>query len=184
MLRRPAPRTAVSRALRRAAVVTCACLTVSLTAGVSLADVTPDDKARVQQEKSDADSRVHNLTGHLHDTDEQLTSAYQALQETQSKLPGAEAELRQAQDAEAEAIADEQRARTAVEVAQAREGRARDELAATIESIESSRQDVARFAAQIYQEQGGIGELAIAMEATTPQEFADRLALVDTVMDV
>jgi len=42
---------------------------------------------------------------------------------------------------------------------------------------------VAQFAAQIYQEQG-FGQLDMALSSTDPQQFADRIALVDTVMDV
>lgn len=148
--------------------------------GVGVASAADDPHKR----KSEVDAQVQSLTGDLHDTDARLSGAYLALQETQSKIPGAEAALAQARDAEARAVAEEQRARTALEVAQAKEERARDDLARTTEAIETSRQDVARFAAQIYQEQGGLGELAVAMEATTPQEFADRLALMDTVMDV
>lgn len=185
MTARPAAHRLLPRSLRRAAVVTCVALTASL--GVTAAATAADDstKRKAQSEKAQADADVRSLTDDLHDTDAELSAAYQALQETQSRIPAAEAALRAAQDAEAVAIAEEQKARTALEVAQAKEERARDALAKTTEAIESSRDNVARFAAQIYQEQGGgLGELAIAMEATTPQEFADRLALVDTVMDV
>ena len=42
---------------------------------------------------------------------------------------------------------------------------------------------MAQFAAQIYQEQG-FGQLDMALSSTDPQQFADRIALVDTVMDV
>ena len=46
-----------------------------------------------------------------------------------------------------------------------------------------SRERVAQFAAQIYQEQG-CASLDMALSSTDPQQFADRIALVDTVMDV
>lgn len=178
MTRHPASWSLRPRAFRRAAAVACATLVASL--GVAVASATDDPHKR----KSEVDAQVNSLTGDLEDTDARLSAAYLALQETRSQIPGAEAALAQARDAEARAVAEEQRARTALEVAQAKEERARDDLARTTEAIETSRQDVARFAAQIYQEQGGLGELAVAMEATTPQEFADRLALMDTVMDV
>ncbi|HHU09916.1 MAG TPA: peptidoglycan DD-metalloendopeptidase family protein [Intrasporangiaceae bacterium] len=153
---------------------------VSLGVAVS-AFASPDDP---HKQKAAVDAQVKSLTGDLHETNSKLTDAYRALQETQSKIPAAEAALTQAQAEEATAITEEQKARTALEVAQAKEDRARDELARTTATIEASRKEVARFAAQVYQEQGGAGELAIAMEATTPQEFADRLALVSTIMDV
>jgi murein DD-endopeptidase MepM/ murein hydrolase activator NlpD len=179
MSSRPAIGTFLSRAVRRTAAVTCACLVASL--AVTMTAAAKDDPAR---QKARADAQVETLTGDLHETSSRLSAAYNALQQTQAQIPGAEAALAQAQATEAAAIAEEERARTALEVAQAKEERARDELARTTEAIEATRDDVARFAAQIYQEQGGVGELAIAMEATTPQEFADRLAMVDTVMDV
>ncbi|MCA1781389.1 MAG: peptidoglycan DD-metalloendopeptidase family protein [Intrasporangiaceae bacterium] len=167
------------RVVRRAAAMSCAVLVASL--ALTLTATAADDPAR---QKAMTDAQIEALTGDLYETDAALSSAYRALQETQSQIPGAEAALAQAQANEAAAVTEEQRARTALEVAQAKEERAREELARTTEAITASREDVARFAAQIYQEQGGMGELAIAMEATTPQEFADRLVLVDTVMDV
>ena len=42
---------------------------------------------------------------------------------------------------------------------------------------------MAQFAAQVYQDQG-FGQLDMALSSTDPQQFADRIALVDTVMDV
>src|SRR6478752_7483539 len=79
-----------------------------------------------------------------------------------------------------ETSADLSAAYTALQTTQKK---AEDKLASTTTAVASSRTRVAQFAAQIYQEQG-FGQLDMALSSTDPQQFADRIALVDTVMDV
>jgi murein DD-endopeptidase MepM/ murein hydrolase activator NlpD len=71
----------------------------------------------------------------------------------------------------------------ALDVARANEARAEDELAATRKDLQDSRSRVARFASQLYQDQG-MGQLSVALSATTPEDFANRIELTDAVMDV
>ena len=70
-----------------------------------------------------------------------------------------------------------------LDVARANEARAVDELAATRAKLAQTRLRVARFASQLYQDQG-MGQLSVALSATTPDDFANRIAMNDTVMDV
>ena len=70
-----------------------------------------------------------------------------------------------------------------LDVARANEARAVDELAATRKKLAETRTRVARFASQLYQDQG-MGQLSVALSATTPDDFANRIAMNDTVMDV
>jgi murein DD-endopeptidase MepM/ murein hydrolase activator NlpD len=134
-------------------------------------------------QKRKVDAQIDDLKGHLDDTSQALKSAYTALEETKSQLPGARARL-----AEATRVADEaDRANTVaaqeLEVARANEKKAEADLEKATGEVQAGRARLAQFAAQIYQEQG-FGQLDVALSSTDPQDFADRLALVDTVMDV
>lgn len=134
-------------------------------------------------QKRRVDSSIDRLKDHLDDTSAKLKKAYTALESTKSQLPGARAALQQAQAAAAEADRANTVAAQELEVAQANEQKAEAELERTVKEVEDGRARLAQFAAQIYQEQG-FGQLDVALSSTDPQQFADRIALVDTVMDV
>jgi murein DD-endopeptidase MepM/ murein hydrolase activator NlpD len=133
--------------------------------------------------KKKVDRQVEALKDELEDTSADLKNAYLALRKTQAALPGAQAALDAATAAVAKADAYNDEMAVRLQVAQANEDRAVDELASTRKDLEESRTRVARFAAQLYQDQG-FGELSVALAATTPDEFATRIAMNDTVMDV
>lgn len=178
MWRTPAPRTASARRVTGMSVALLASL--ALVAPVSaLPNAEPDPS----KQKRSVDAQINQLREDLHETNADLANAYIALRTTQAKLPGAQAALTQAQAAASRAEVANAMAAQELEVAQANETKAQDELAATSKEIRDSRGQVAQFAAQIYQEQG-FGELDMAMTSTTPQQFADRIALIGTVMDL
>lgn len=133
--------------------------------------------------KKKLDKEIAALKEQLEDTSVSLRDAYIALRRTQAALPAAQAVLDRATAAlsKADAYNDEMAVR--LQVAQANEARAVDELAKTRKSLVDTRIRVARFAAQLYQDQG-MGELSVALDATSPDEFASRIAMTDTVMDV
>ncbi|WP_169743377.1 M23 family metallopeptidase [Knoellia sinensis] len=135
------------------------------------------------QQKRKVDSQIDQLREDLLDTNADLANAFIALKTTQGKLPGAQAALGRAEAAASRAQTANAIAAQELEVAEANEVKAQDELAATSKEISDSRGEVAQFAAQIYQEQG-FGEFDMAMTSTTPQQFADRIALIGTVMDL
>ena len=135
------------------------------------------------KEKRKVDAQVDKLKDQLDETGADLSAAYTALQSTQNQLPGARAALDRAQNAAAAADRANTVAAQELEAAKASEKKAEDKLASTTKEVASSRTRVAQFAAQIYQEQG-FGQLDMALSSTDPQQFADRIALVDTVMDV
>jgi murein DD-endopeptidase MepM/ murein hydrolase activator NlpD len=135
------------------------------------------------QQKRKVDSQIDKLREDLHETNATLANAYLALQTTQGKLPAAQAALTSARSAATRAETANAMAEQELAVAQANETKAEDELASTSRQIRDSRSQVAQFAAQIYQEQG-FGEFDMAMTSTTPQQFADRIALIGTVMDL
>ena len=178
MWRTPAPRTASARRVTGMSVALLASL--ALVAPVSaLPNADPDPS----KQKRSVDAQIDQLREDLHETNADLANAYIALRTTQARLPGAQAALTQAQAAASRAEVANAMAAQELEVAQANETKAQDELAATSKEIRDSRGQVAQFAAQIYQEQG-FGELDMAMTSTTPQQFADRIALIGTVMDL
>ena len=139
---------------------------------------TDPDKA-----KKKVDKQIEDLKDELEDTSADLKNAYLALKKTQAALPGAQAALDKATAAVADADEYNNEVAVRLQVAQANEAKAVDELAATRKELADNRTRVARFASQLYQDQG-FGELSVALAATTPDEFASRIAMNDTVMDV
>jgi murein DD-endopeptidase MepM/ murein hydrolase activator NlpD len=133
--------------------------------------------------KKKVDKQIDELKDELEDTSASLKAAYVALQRTQAALPVAQAALDRAEAAVSTADAYNDEMAVRLQVAQANEARAVDELAATRTKLAQTRTRVARFAAQLYQDQG-MGQLSVALSATTPDDFANRIAMNDTVMDV
>jgi murein DD-endopeptidase MepM/ murein hydrolase activator NlpD len=158
--------------------VAALCLT-GLAVPASALSTTDDPGAR----KKKVDSQIEQLKSDMDETNAALAAAHAALVATQAKLPGAQAALAAAQAAADEAAAADAQAAQELQIAQANQAKALDQLRATNWSILNTRGRVKQFAAQIYQEQG-LGQLDVAMNSQSPQQFADRLALVGTVMDL
>ncbi|MGL4174993.1 MAG: peptidoglycan DD-metalloendopeptidase family protein [Dermatophilaceae bacterium] len=135
------------------------------------------------REKKRVDAQVERLEDQVGDTSADLSAAYRELQQTQSRLPTARSALGKAQAAASAADRAHTVAAQELDVAQANEEKSERELAAAAAAVAANRTRVAQFASQIYQEQG-FGQLDMAFSSTDPQQFADRLALVDTVLDV
>lgn len=135
------------------------------------------------QAKKKVDKEIDALQEQLEDTSADLRDAYIALRRTQLALPAAQSVLDKATRAMSAADAHNDEMAVALDVAQANQDRAVDELAGTRKDLSDTRTRVARFASQLYQDQG-MGQLSVALSATTPEDFADRIALTDTVMDV
>lgn len=133
--------------------------------------------------KKQVDREIEALKEELEDSSASLRDAYVALRRTQAALPGAQAALDKATAAVSKADAHNDEMAVRLDVARANEARAVDELAATRAKLAQTRTRVARFAAQLYQDQG-MGQLSVALSATTPDDFANRIAMNDTVMDV
>ena len=135
------------------------------------------------KEKKKVDTQVDRLKDSLDDTSADLAAAYVALQKTKDAMPAARSAMEQAQAKAAAADRANAVAAQELEAAVASEKKAQDQLRKTTTEVTESRNRVAQFAAQIYQEQG-FGQLDMALTSSDPQQFADRIALVDTVMDV
>jgi murein DD-endopeptidase MepM/ murein hydrolase activator NlpD len=155
--------------------LTCA-LTLMLPSGTATAADPKDQKRKV-------DAQISQLREQLHETSADLAEAYIALNRTQAALPGAQAALDQATAALAAADRHNDEMAVALQVARANEARALDALAKTDADIADTRARVAHFAAQMYQDQG-MGQLSVALSATSPDDFATKIAMADTVMSV
>ncbi len=136
-----------------------------------------------KQQKAEIDREIGSLRAQLDDTSSDLANAYIALRTTQAAMPAAQQRLDQATAALARADAYNDAMAQALQVAQANEARAVEQLARSNAQIQDARTRVANFAAQMYQDQG-MGQLSVALSATTPEDFANRIAMTDTVMDV
>jgi murein DD-endopeptidase MepM/ murein hydrolase activator NlpD len=134
-------------------------------------------------EKRKVDAKVDALKNDVEDTSAALKTAYGKLKSTESKIPAARDVLAKAQAAADAADRANTVAAQELEVALANEKKAQADLAKANTAVDAGRKRLAQFAAQIYQEQG-FGQLDVALSSTDPQQFADRIALVDTVMDV
>ncbi|MEO5981449.1 MAG: M23 family metallopeptidase [Pedococcus sp.] len=133
--------------------------------------------------KKKVDKQIDALQGQLEDTSADLRDAYLALRRTKAAIPGAQSVLDEATAKMSAADAHNDEMAVALDVARANEARAVDELKGTRKDLSDTRTRVARFASQLYQDQG-MGQLSVALSATTPEDFANRIALTDTVMDV
>ena len=150
-----------------------------LTTGALPAPAAPDPGTQ----KKSVDRKINQLEDQLDETSAALSNAYRNLKATQDKLPAARTVLEKARAAadaadHAQAVATQE-----LEVARANEAKARTDLKSATAEVAAGRKRIAQFAAQIYQEQG-FGQLDVALSSTEPQDFADRLAMVDTVLDV
>ncbi len=134
-------------------------------------------------QKRKVDAKIDELKNHLDDTSQALKSAYSKLEGTKARMPAARDRLDQATRAADAADRANTVAAQELEVAKANEKKAEADLEAATAEVKAGRDRLAQFAAQIYQEQG-FGQLDVALSSTDPQQFADRIALVDTVMDI
>ncbi len=161
------------------AVAALACVVVTVTAAAPSAPAATDPGDR----KKTVDRKIDELKDHLDDTSAALSKAYTSLKATQDKLPAARSALEKARAAADAADRAEAEATQQLEVARANETKAQGDLKKATAEVAAGRKRLAQFAAQIYQQQG-FGQLDVALSSTEPQDFADRLAMVDTVLDV
>jgi murein DD-endopeptidase MepM/ murein hydrolase activator NlpD len=164
---------ALHRGLAAAIAATCA-FTLLTTSASAASD--PADR------KKTVDSQIKELKEDLAETGSSLAKAYEALKTTQAKLPAARTAYDQAMAASRTAAQTHALATQRLELARANEKRAEAELKRTGKEIGASRIQVARMASQVYQD-SGFGEMDLVLGSTTPQQFADRLVLNESLMD-
>ncbi|XVX21503.1 peptidoglycan DD-metalloendopeptidase family protein [Actinomycetota bacterium] len=176
-----------ARLLAAGALAVCTMTATALPVSAAISDdpkvKTSNDPKDPKAKKAAVDKQIEDLRKQLDDTSKDVADAFIALKRTQLQLPEAQKRLDAASAARDTADAKNAEMAAALEVAQANEAKAADELAGTKAEITKSRKQVANFAAELYQN-AGMGELSVAMSATSPDDFATKMAMTDTVMDV
>jgi murein DD-endopeptidase MepM/ murein hydrolase activator NlpD len=143
----------------------------------------PASSADTAGDKKKVDANIAQLSTAIEGTSQDLAKAVQDLQRTQALLPGARQALTAAAAAQVVADRDNQTMATALAVAQANEAKATDTLGQNTRDSQAAQDQLANLVRDDYQ-QGGVSTLAIALQATSPQDLTDRLITMDTVMRV
>ncbi len=138
-------------------------------------------RADTGDEKRAADQQVQQLQDALEGTSTELATAYLALQATQARVPAARAALASAQTAEKAADRHNDEVAARLEVARANEARVLEATAASSQRLADTQTNLDNFAADMFQGGGGGSQLAVALGATSIDDFASRLVLADTV---
>jgi murein DD-endopeptidase MepM/ murein hydrolase activator NlpD len=141
----------------------------------------PAQAADERHKKAQIDRAIHNLKGDLDETSADLRRAGAALDRAEAKLPGARARVARVHG---QLVAAQERDRIIgmkLDAARAEVLDAEKQIDQTLHKIASSRQLIGRIARSSYQS-GGMGELAVVLQAQTPDEFATRLVLVQNAL--
>jgi murein DD-endopeptidase MepM/ murein hydrolase activator NlpD len=148
---------------------------------LSMTLVAPAAQAGPRDRKRSVDHSISQLRSDLEDTSADLTRAYLRLKAIQKQLPAARATLLAAQRDVADATAKDAEVGRQLAVSQANEQKALDQLAANATKSEKTTSTLGGIARQAYQT-SGLGQLSVALDATSVQDLADRMVLADTAM--
>ena len=156
----------------------CTALVAALILG--LVPVSSADTAR---DKKKLDASIAALRTALEGTSQDLANAFVELQRTKAALPAARQDLAAADAAQAMADRDNQTLATALAVAKANAAKATDALGQNVRESEAAQNQLANLVRNDYQ-RGGVSGLSIALQAVSPEDFTDRLIMMDTVLHV
>jgi murein DD-endopeptidase MepM/ murein hydrolase activator NlpD len=146
----------------------------------------PDRSAPSKAEQAKAKARAEAAEAarlaaeHAHDA-AALVEASQALAKAQADLVVAQTELTEAERALADAKAIDAQAKTDLDAAVLAEERATRNLADVEARIQARLTDLGRLARVTYQSNGSMGDWAIVLASTTPDQLADRIAFLQSV---
>ena len=110
-----------------------------------------------------------------------LVAASKDLAKAKADLVVAQTALKDARDQLEQAKAADEAAQTELEASVLAEQRAARDLSAVESRIGVREQDLGRLARSAYQNNGAMGEWAIVLSSTTPNQLADRLAFLQSV---
>ena len=143
----------------------------------------PLGTASTAGDKLKLDAEVAQLRTQLQDTSKSLANAFIELHRTEAELPGARQALTAASAAQVVADRHNQDVATALAIAQANEAKAVDALAQNARDTQEVQDQLGNMARDAYQ-QGAVTGLSIALEAQSPEDFTNRIVLMDTVIRV
>ena len=147
---------------------------------LGLASVSSADTAG---DKKKLDANIAALRTALEDTSRDLAQAFVQLQRTKAELPGARQALAAAGAAQGVADRHKEAVVTALAVARANEAKATDALAQNARDGQQVQDQLGNLVRDDYQ-QGGVSGLSIALEANSPEDFTNRMIMMDTMMRV
>lgn len=165
------------RLTRRARALLAALLALLLGVGVAA----PAGAETDVQRKKRIDAAIERIQADLSDTSRALADAVVALERAQLALPGAQQKVTQAETQLASAERRDQALAAHLALAQAEQDKATRQVADVTGQIEGEQNSIGALANATYR-QGSLGQLAVALQADSPDDFADRLVLVQTVM--
>lgn len=177
---RPGPRTTGPVGLLARAVVACTAVAVCA-AGLVVAAPTAAG-ADPRERKRQVDGAISELQEALAGTSAELQAAYTALAQTQAQLPVAQAALDSALVAEAAAEQRDAELAVRLEAARTTQQQARADLDASTVDIASTEADIGRLAGEVYRSGVANPQLTIVLGAQSPDDFATRYTLADTVL--
>ncbi len=152
----------------------CAVLGVALSLGL-----VPSGSADTGADKKKLDAEISQLRTTLEGTSQALAQAFVELQRTKAELPGARQALTAADSAQAVADRRNEEVAASLAVAKANEAKAGDALAQNALASQRAQDRLGNLARDEYQ-QGEVSGLAIALEASSPADFTDRMIMMDT----
>lgn len=135
-----------------------------------------------RERKRQVDSSIQELQEALSGTSAELRAAYDALAATQAQVPGAQAALDAALAAEVAAEQHDADLAVRLEAARTMQVQARADLEESTAQIERARTDIGRMAGEVYRSGVVSPQLSIVLGAESPDDFATRYALADTVL--
>jgi murein DD-endopeptidase MepM/ murein hydrolase activator NlpD len=151
-----------------------------LLAGLVGGELSPA-QAGVDDRKKRVDRKIGDLKHELNETSKELRQAAAALDRAERKLPGAKARVSRVSGKLAAEQAKDRMIGEQLQVAKAEVKRAKREIRGTMREIADSQELIGRIASSSYQS-GGMGELAVILDSETPEDFADRLVLVQNAL--
>jgi murein DD-endopeptidase MepM/ murein hydrolase activator NlpD len=143
----------------------------------------PISSADTSGDKKKVDAGIAALRTALEGTSQDLAAAFLDLQRTRAALPAARQTLAVADAAQTTADRDNQVMATALAIAQANAAKATDALGRNARTSQAVQDELGNLVRDDYQ-QGSISGLSIALEATSPQDFTNRMIMLDTVTRV
>jgi len=142
--------------------------------GVGVADPVDDQKQGV-------DRQIADLKGSLEGASDDLVAAALALRQSQADLVDARAALATAQDARAVAVRKDHELAAQLEFAEAQLDQASQAIEQEQAAEAAGREALSQIARQAYVG-NGLSGLSVALNATTPEQFSDRLAIAGVAL--
>ena len=154
----------------------CATLAVTLVAPPAGADAEDDLRRKARK----LEQQINSQAGDVHASSAKVTRAAAELAAARAELPAARAAVVEAQAQLTVARIQDKAAAQALVVAQAEQDKATRAVAAVQARIAESYELIGRIARQAYT-QGSYAELAVALQAESPSDFAGRISAIDSI---